>query len=272
MKLFIISISALLILAFSENEQANTNKLPVQGKLKSKISQPEFSVQQIEPSPTFITGPKAKQIKKYLDVLFSPCVIMERKKTEKALVELISPYKLSPGSVGELAGCRWSCPINNMSTPDRRLMVAFFHCSATAPGLSLWAVHETKDGAIIFPFEGHTKGCGIWQILEDLNNDGTPEIIVKHFVGQYEGAGTNAIWSAIYEWQNNKYIRADEKFPQYYTKNVIPKYKKILAESISSKDHEDPYIRRLYRKCEFVLDKALSISQKDNSEPYSTDK
>lgn len=235
--------------------------------------QTEFSDHQKEPTPTRISGDKGVQIKKCIDTLFAPCfLVSQRKKAEKKLVELVSSYELQEGTVGDLIGCTWSSPLNFATPPQRHLIIVLFHCGGSNVGLSLWAVHESEEGAVVFRFEGHSstsimQGCGPWQVVNDLDGDGNPEIVVKHFLGGYDGAMTIAISTAIYRWDGKEYVRADEEYPDYYAQHVVPKYQKILAEHESWQNHEDETVRRLYRKCQFVLEKALSISRK--SEPQS---
>lgn len=233
-----------------------------QGSNGPQEKKPKFWDHQKEPIPTVITGEKGMKIKACIDTLFAPCFLSQRKKAEKALVELVSFYELKKGTVGDLVGCTWSSPINFFSASHRRLIIILFHCGASAPGLSLWAVHENEDGAVVFPFKGHMKGCGPWQVCNDFDGDGNTEIVIKHFVGDHDGAGTIAIWPAIYRWDGKNYVRADGQFPNYYVQYVVPKYQEILQKNKSWEKHTNNQIRRIYEKCKFVLEKAESIAKK----------
>jgi len=223
-------------------------------------TQTNFFDNQQQPAEKIITMKKAGKIRLNLNTLFSARPIADRKKTEKDLVELVSPYKLPEKNSVEVDNT-WSSAMNFASAGSRAVLLAFVH-AGTGCYISFWAIHEFESNIKVFSFEGSQKGCGPWQVLNDLDSDGNPEIITKHFVGSYDGAGTTAVWPAIYKWNGKNYIRADEKFPEYYAEYVVPQYKKILAENKKWANHNDKAVRRLYHKCKFVYDRALKIAKK----------
>ncbi len=221
----------------------------------------KFWDHQKEPIPTIIAGERATRIRHYMSALFVPCPVRERKRAEKALVELVSNYKLLENSFE--ADATWSSPVNFGSTPDRHAVIAFLH-AGTGQYVSVWVLCEEKDVVKSFSFKGSAKGCGYWQVCDDLDEDGNAEIIIKHYVGDYNGAGITAVWPAIYKWDGNSYIRADEHFPDYYAENVVPKYERIIEQHKDWQDHDNKQIRTIYEKCRFVLLKARAIAQKLN--------
>lgn len=208
-----------------------------------------------------IKGEKEIKIKKYIDVLFVKTGLY--KKTEKNLIELLSGYSLYYfDKEGGPHLNTWSSPVDSLNSPVRKLVVVFFS-EGSGHYVDFWVLHELKDEIQSFHFKGSEKGCGEWQVINDLDKDGISEIIIKHFIGDYDGSGTIAVWTAIYKWDGKNYIRADEQFPEYYAKYVVPKYQKIIAnEKEWSNNERDRYI---YRKCKFIFDKALSISKKAKS-------
>ena len=228
-------------------------------KPKKQNPKTKFWDHQKEPIPTIIVGEKATQIERHMTTLFVPCRVSERKQAEKGLVELVSTYKLPESSVE--AGATWSSPLNFAAPRDRRVVIAFLH-SGTGHYISLWVLHEHEDKVKSFSFKGSAKGCGSWQVCNDLDGNGNAEIIIKHFVGDYDGAGTIAVWPAIYKWNGNNYVRADDEFPEYYAQEVVPKYQKILEERKDWENHRHELIRQVYEKCKFILQKAESIAKK----------
>jgi hypothetical protein len=85
----------------------------------------KFWDHQRKPIPTVITGEKATQIRRHMAALFVPCSVRERKRAEKALVELVSTYKLLENSVE--ADATWSSPVNFVSVSNRHAVVALLH-------------------------------------------------------------------------------------------------------------------------------------------------
>jgi len=239
----------------SESGICQASNDPKEQKPRSK-----FWDHQKEPIPIVITGEKATQIKHHITALFVPCWVGERKRAEKGLVELVSTYKLPEKDSVEV-DCTWSSPLNFASSGGRRMVVAFLH-SGTGRFISLWVLCEFEDGVKCFFFEGMARYCSYWQVLNDFDGEGTPEILIKHCVGEYEGGDFSAVWPAIYKWNGNNYVRADDEFPEYYAQEVVPKYRKILDEHKDWKNHPDKQVRRIYEKCKFVLQKAESIAKK----------
>jgi len=266
----ILAMGVLLVVAWTALDRANVSG-EFNSSSKSGIYQasnePEeqrpggkFWDHQKEPIPTVTTGEKAARIKQYMEAMFVPCSVRERKQAEKALVELISTYKL-PDKDSVEVDCTWSSPLNFASPPERHVIVAFLH-SGTGHDVSLWVLCEFKGAVKSFFFEGSAKGCGYWQVCNDLNTDGNAQIIIKHYVGDYDGAGTIVIWPAIYRWDGKNYVRADSQFPNYYAQYVVPKYQKVVEENKDWENHTNRQLRRIYGKCKFVLEKAESIAKK----------
>lgn len=85
----------------------------------------KFWDHQRKPIPTVIAGEKATQIRRHMAALFVPCSVRERKRAEKALVELVSTYKLLENSVE--ADATWSSPVNFVSVSNRHAVVALLH-------------------------------------------------------------------------------------------------------------------------------------------------
>ena len=220
----------------------------------------EFSDHQREPIPTLFTGEKAELIKQNLEALFVPCPVVVRKRAEKALVELVSTLKL-PEKDSVAVDRTWSSPLNFAPPGFRQAVIAFLH-TGTGCDISIWILRESEDGIKCFFFKGSASGCGYWQVSKYLNTDGNVEIIIKHYVGDYDGAETIAVWPAIYKWDGNNYVRADDEFPDYYAREVVPKYQKILEEYKDWENQPDEQIRRMYQKCKFVHGKAELIAKK----------
>jgi len=241
------------------NHQTTFGKFPISEieKLKQAI---EFSDNQKELIPTLYTGEKAEQIKQNLEAIFVPCSIRERKRAEKNLIELVSTLKL-PEKDSVDVDRTWSSPLNFKSTGSRHAIITFLHIGSGVY-ISLWILCESDNGIKCFSFEGEARYCGYWQIVNDINNDAVPELIVKHHVGDYEGGVFDAVWSAIYKWDGDNYVRADNEFPDYYAREVVPQYQKILIEHQDLNNNTDPQKHRIYQKCEYVLEKAESIAKK----------
>lgn len=224
-----------------------------------------FIDHQREPVPTIIKGENATQIKRNMQALFVPCSIRERKRAEKALVEIVSTYKL-PEKDSVALDCTWSSPLNFAAQPDRRVLVALSQ-GGTGAYISFWVLHESSNHITCFAFRGMARYSGSWQVINDLDTDGAPEIITKHFLGKYVGGDFDAVWPAIYRWDGKNYVRADENFSDYYTKHVVPEYQEILSQHSHWENHEDESVRQIYRKCKSVLNKALSISKRSKPKP-----
>jgi hypothetical protein len=251
----VLSIMALMI----SSHVITLGKYPTP-EMDQQQQKVEFSDHQKEPIPTLFKGEKAELIKQNLEALFVPCPVVVRKRAEKALVELVSTFKL-PDKDSVAVDRTWSLPLNFASPGSRRAVVALLH-TGTGAYISIWILCESEDGIKCFFFQGMARYCGYWQIANDIDNNGTPELITKHFVGEYEGGGFSAVWPAIYRWDGKNYVRADDEFPGYYAREVVPKYQKILEEHKDWENHTDQQIRRIYQKCKFVFENAESIARK----------
>lgn len=223
----------------------------------------DFSDNQKEPVPVLYTGEKAESIHQNMNAIFVPCSVAKRKKAEKNLVELVSTLKL-PEQDSVAVDRTWSSPLNFATPGSRRAVIAFLH-TGTGHYVSLWILSESENDINCYSFQGSEKGCGTWQVCSDLDGDKNPEIIIKHFVGDYDGANTIAVWSAIYQWDGNNYVRADDMFPDYYAREVVLQYQKILIERKDWENHTDQQKHRIYQKCKYVLERAESISKKAGS-------
>ena len=251
----------LSIIALSIAEHPTTYGKSTASEIDQQKQTIEFSDHQKEPIPTLFTGEKAELIKQNLEAIFIPCSVVARKRAERELVELVSTLKLlEKDSVA--VDRTWSSPLNFASPGSRRAIITLLH-AGTGHGVSLWVLCESEKQPNCFFFRGSAKGCGFWQTCKDLDGDKNPEIIVKHFVGDYDGAGTIAVWPAVYRWDGNNYVRADGQFPDYYAREVVPQYRKILNDHKDWENQADEQIRRIYQKCKYVFRKAESIAKKE---------
>lgn len=64
----------------------------------------------------------------------------------------------------------------------------------------------------------------------DLNNDGTPELLISRYLTYYRGAVTSDIWTAIYQWDGQKYSDQSGSFKNYYKETLLPKVKARIEE------------------------------------------
>ena len=105
----------------------------------------------------------------------------------------------------------------------KRLHLLTFGPEGTGNYEQVWVIHETPSGVTTYDFEVSLKaGPEGYRPLRDLNGDGEPEVLALNFTGEYEGIATSSYWVAIYRWTGSTYGRADERFPQYYAKVVVP--------------------------------------------------
>jgi hypothetical protein len=108
-------------------------------------------------------------------------------------------------------------------------------------------------------FGGSEKGCGNRRWLKDLDGDRVPEVIVKQFIGEYQGAATQAVWPAILGWDRATYRRADASSPRYYAERVVPYYQRELSRTRGlALDHPD---EELCRQFQYIIERARALAE-----------
>lgn len=68
--------------------------------------------------------------------------------------------------------------------------------------------------------------------IRDLNGDGRNELIIERPLVEYSCAAI-ATWTAIYRFENGKYVEASRDFPQFYDEQVLPKLEARIADDQS---------------------------------------
>jgi hypothetical protein len=72
--------------------------------------------------------------------------------------------------------------------------------------------------------------------IVDLNGDGVMEIIAHETMTEYEGAvNPIAFWPSVLRSNGEKYLKADEEFPEFYKTRIIPELEKKI-ESVRTRD------------------------------------
>lgn len=104
----------------------------------------------------------------------------------------------------------------------------------------------------------------------DLDKDGTYELLLPKLLGYYRGAGACPIWTAVYRWRNQKFIRCDSEFRNFYKDQLLPldlQIEKIRQENwipqFVSRDKEDDveYIESL--RIDYEREMAIPIIVRD---------
>jgi hypothetical protein len=71
------------------------------------------------------------------------------------------------------------------------------------------------------------------RVLEDLDRDSRPELVLPTLVTKYRGAGTWGVFPFIYQWNGARYQRADGAFSAYYRDHVLPRMEARLLQVIA---------------------------------------
>lgn len=59
------------------------------------------------------------------------------------------------------------------------------------------------------------------QSMQDLNQDGTPELLVATYFSHYRGALTSDIWRKVYQWNGRTFEDQSANFKDYYLKQFL---------------------------------------------------
>ena len=221
----------------------------------AQASAGEWPLQEGQPKVVEFSGDEAAGVRPLFERLLS---LKEKKaggKTERKLATIVG----RDSTLDEMVYDTVSCALPFTMVPHRALLLKVW-IGGTGHYIYAWAIHETELGFKVFEFYGSEKSCGQWNVLQDLDKDGVPEIVMKQFVGDYEGCFTVVDWTAIYQWNGETYVRADEKYPRYYARHVVPRYLRMLKDNMEFKDDENSMLYGIYEKLVFVLKKAESIA------------
>jgi hypothetical protein len=65
--------------------------------------------------------------------------------------------------------------------------------------------------------------------IEDLDADGIAELILPIVIGRFSGQG-RALWTAVYKWEDGKFVDASGQFKKFYQARIIPKLEAHIRE------------------------------------------
>jgi hypothetical protein len=68
-------------------------------------------------------------------------------------------------------------------------------------------------------------------VIQDLDNDCYPELVLPLLLSSYRGARPTYIWPAVFKWNGSGMVDASKRFPAYYKKNVLPRVLKEIDEA-----------------------------------------
>jgi hypothetical protein len=129
-------------------------------------------------------------------------------------------------SVGDsIAAVRF--PVGDSSVPACILKVVY---SGTGHYVQVLLVQEVGGGLEVREWWGSEKATGAWRVLQDLDRDGIPEILVKNFLGEYSGAFTLVDWTGIWRWDGRNWARSDSGFPKFYEHHVLPLLRRVAKD------------------------------------------
>jgi len=105
--------------------------------------------------------------------------------------------------------------------------------------------------------------------IQDLNKDGKMEFLFSEVIAGVGGLGTSSFWTAIYNWDGEKLIRVDEKFPEYYQNILIEAAENIKELNDELREHKDLLlpkekedIKRRLAGLRLLFEKAQKIVEK----------
>lgn len=220
-----------------------------------QASAKEWPLQEGQPKVVELSGEKAAGVKPLFEKLLAAGQGKGHVEAEKELATLVA----RDSTLDEMVYDRASCALPFAMAPRRALLLKAW-VSGTGHYIYAWAIHETELGFKVFEFYGSEKSCGEWNVLQDLDKNGVPEIVMKQFIGDYEGVSTRVDWTAIYQWTGETYVRADEKYPRYYARHVVPRYRRMLKKNPDWKDSGEARLEDNYEKLRFVLRRAEDMA------------
>ncbi len=103
------------------------------------------------------------------------------------------------------------------------LFVTFAETRAFFSGPSIYKVVSGKKIALQH-FGGKAQNIG--EMLEDLDGDGTPELVLKTSAApssvSFGTASPKPVWFEIYQWNGQKFEEASQRFTDFYLKRQLP--------------------------------------------------
>jgi hypothetical protein len=81
------------------------------------------------------------------------------------------------------------------------------------------------------------QGCEV--IMTDLDRDGLMELIVPVDIGGRRGGHPFPLWTAIFRWEEFRYVKADERFRSFYETVLLPKVEQKISELSLGKDESE---------------------------------
>ena len=137
---------------------------------------------------------------------------------------------------------------------------------------------------IVFRAEGDrlvSQDVEVWNLeslegaIQDLDQDGRREILVRRDLTPYLGVHPLAAWTAVLRYDGGRLIDQSARFPRFYDERVLPELDRRLAASDTT-DRSDPYgkevltierdkiLRALGRSSSAGLDDALGWARSDD--------
>lgn len=80
---------------------------------------------------------------------------------------------------------------------------------------------------------------GLEQRIVDLRNDGYKEVLVTRLDGQYRGARPTPTFTDVFKVEGGRLVKADQEFPEYYEKTVLPDLRKKLDGLVRLQPSQD---------------------------------
>src|SRR5712692_5041657 len=94
------------------------------------------------------------------------------------------------------------------------------------------SIYKSVNGkkVLLQSIGGWPPNQSIDRAFEDLDGDGTPELIIRQNFSTYRGAMTADIWTAIYRWNGKQFEDASVRFKDFYLKRLLPEVEAHIKE------------------------------------------
>lgn len=100
------------------------------------------------------------------------------------------------------------------------LFVTFAESRAFYSGPIVYKAHGTRK-EVLQAIPGWPRDS-LGAALQDLDKDGTPELLVSQYLTFYRGAITSDIWTAVFRWNGQRFEDASTYYKDYYLKTLLP--------------------------------------------------
>ena len=151
------------------------------------------------------------------------------------------------GRSDRVCGYRW---LNATGDSEHELFVVTDPNGRNYCGTA-YVVRRGTDAYLFQQFDA-SAGVELASAVRDLNGDGIPELVLGQTYTISQDVRCKPEWQSIYQWNGNKYVAADAKFPSFYRQRLQALEQAISNDDLEPVSPERQSVNEEERSCEYM--------------------